>query len=137
MRERREPLVTAMTTGHRIDIRDGDVLVEVRVGEETVARTRRAKILDETGLPPRFYIPREDVLVELTPTDTSTTCPFKGDASYWSVRSDGEVVADLAWSYEEPIDAADAIRGHVAFFNERVDVVVDGVLQERPTTPWS
>jgi uncharacterized protein (DUF427 family) len=126
-----------MTTGHRIDIRDGDVLVEVLVGGETVARTRRAKILVETGLPPRYYIPRDDVLVVLAPTDTSTTCPFKGEASYWSVGSDGEVVADVAWSYEEPIEAADPIRGHVAFFDERVDVVLDGVPQERPTTPWS
>ena len=128
------PLVT---NGHRIEIRDGDALVEVRVRGDTVARTSRVKVLHETGLPPRYYIPRDDVLAALTPTDTSTTCPFKGDASYWSVGSDGDAVVDIAWSYEDPITRAEAIRGHVAFFDEHVDVLVDGALQERPTTPWS
>lgn len=130
-------LDAGMSKGHRIEIRDGDIHVEVRVAGNTVASTRRAKILQETGLPPRYYIPRDDVLVDLSPTETSTTCPFKGAASYWTVGSDGDAVVDVAWSYEEPIPEAEPIRGHVAFFDERVDVLVDGELQARPTTPWS
>lgn len=129
------PLVTP---GHQIQIQELDALVEVRTGDETVASTKRAKVLLETGLPPRYYVPRADVRSELLePTATSTHCPFKGQASYWSVRTRGGLVADLAWSYEEPIPDAEPIAGHVCFFNERVDVLVDGELQDRPETPWS
>src|SRR5437660_1332560 len=126
-----------MTAGHQISIDDHEALVEVRVDGQTIASTRRAKVLMETGLPPRYYIPREDVGVALTPNDTSTHCPFKGDASYWSASAGDQVLEAVAWSYEQPIPAAAAIAGRVAFFNERVDILVDGALQERPQTPWS
>jgi uncharacterized protein (DUF427 family) len=127
-----------VTPGHQIQIVELDALVEVRTGGETVASTKRAKVLHETGLPPRYYVPRDDVRSELlAPTETSTHCPFKGQASYWSVRTGDGVVTDLAWSYEEPIPDAAPIAGHVCFFNERVDVFLDGELQERPQTPWS
>jgi uncharacterized protein (DUF427 family) len=126
-----------VTPGHQISIRDHDALVEVRVDGETVASSRKSKVLLETGLPPRYYLPREDVRAELTPSETRTSCPFKGDASYWSAHTDGRVLDDIAWSYEEPIPDAAPIASHVAFFNERVDILVDGERQERPTTPWS
>jgi uncharacterized protein (DUF427 family) len=126
-----------VTSGHQISILDHDTLVEVHVDGETLASTRRAKVLHETGLPPRYYIPREDVRAMLTRTETRTHCPFKGDASYWSARAGDQRLDDIAWSYEEPIPDAAPIASHVAFFNERVDIVVDGTLQDRPTTPWS
>jgi uncharacterized protein (DUF427 family) len=126
-----------MTPGHQISIRDHDGLVEVRVDGHVLASTRRAKVLLETGLPPRYYIPRDDVQAPLTATETRTNCPFKGDASYWSTRTGEGPLDDVAWSYEQPIPQAEPIGGHVAFFNERVDLVVDGEAQERPTTPWS
>lgn len=138
MHGRPRRLDPGVTPGHQIQIRDLDVLVEVRTGGETVASTKRAKVLLETGLPPRYYVPRDDVRSELLePTETSSHCPFKGQASYWSVRTGDGVVADLAWSYEEPIPDATPIAGHVCFFNERVDVLLDGELQDRPQTPWS
>jgi uncharacterized protein (DUF427 family) len=126
-----------VTPGHQISIRDHDGLVEVLVDGETLAGTRRAKVLLETGLPPRYYVPREDVRVVLTPSETRTHCPFKGDASYWSTRAGDQPLDDIAWSYEQPIPDAAPIVSHVAFFNERVDIVIDGTLQERPITAWS
>lgn len=111
--------------------------MEVRLDGQTLASTRRAKVLDETGLPPRYYIPREDVQVSLSPSNSASHCPFKGDASYWSARTGDLVLGDIAWSYEQPIPDAAPIAGLVSFYNERVDIVVDGALQDRPTTPWS
>jgi uncharacterized protein (DUF427 family) len=130
-------VATNVTSGHEISIHDHDALLEVRLDGHTLASSRRAKVLLETGLPPRYYIPRDDVQAELTPSDTRTSCPFKGDASYWSAKAGDGVVPDIAWSYEHPIPQAEPIAGHVAFFNERVDVVVDGAVQDRPSTPWS
>jgi uncharacterized protein (DUF427 family) len=77
---------------------------------------------------------REDVLVK---SEKTTRCPYKGVASYWSVEAGGERVEDLIWYYPEPIPEAAKIEGHLAFFNERVDLEVDGEKQERPKTQWS
>lgn len=102
--------------GHRIDIEDGGREVVVRAGEHVVARSARPKLLHETGLPVRVYVPAEDVEPGLlTRTDKHTHCPFKGDATYWTVAVDGLTATDAAWSYEEPIEQAEAIRGHLCF----------------------
>jgi uncharacterized protein (DUF427 family) len=85
-------------------------------------------------LPVRFYLPRADVVVDLEPTDTVSFCAYKGRASYFSVP-DGP--ADVAWTYHQPLREAEPVRDYVAFFNERVDVIVDGQRRQRPTTPWS
>jgi uncharacterized protein (DUF427 family) len=138
MRRRATRLAQSMTSGHRIEIEDAPVPVEIRAGGRTLARSTRAKVLRETGLPPRYYLPRDDVHVELVgPTERRTHCPFKGDAIYWSVRVDDDVLDDIAWSYEEPIPQSVAIASHVCFFNERVDVLLDDVAQDRPETVWS
>ena len=96
-------------------------------------------LLHETGLPTRYYVPRDDIDMErLVPTETTTNCPFKGDAVYWSADVDGTVVADVAWSYPVPIPERADITGLVCFFDERVDrITVDGVDVARPETPWS
>ena len=108
------------------------------VNGEVVAETDRPKILFETGLPPRYYISQEDVRVEkLVPSEKNTQCPYKGDASYWSVEAGGERVKDLVWSYQDPIPEAAKIKGYLCFFNEKVDLEVDGEEQERPLTQWS
>lgn len=73
----------------------------------------------------------------LEPSPTRTICAYKGYANYHSARIGDELVADLAWSYEEPLSDAKALEGYVAFFDESVDVVLDGVPQKRPVTPWS
>ena len=66
-----------------------------------------------------------------------TSCPYKGTARYWDVRAGGELHRDLAWSYPEPIAECGRVAGLIAFFDERVDLTIDGVPQERPVTPWS
>ena len=123
---------------HRVDILESSRHVKVSVNGEVVAETKRPKILFETGLPPRYYIPpedvREDVLLE---SEKTTRCPYKGIASYYSVEAGGDRVEDLVWYYPEPIAEAAKIKGHLAFFNEKVDLEVDGEEQERPKTQWS
>jgi uncharacterized protein (DUF427 family) len=123
---------------HRVDILESSRYVKVSVNGEVVAETNRPTILFETGLPPRYYIApedvREDVLVE---SEKTTQCPYKGVASYYSVEAGDEQVEDLVWYYPEPIPEAAKLKGHLAFFNERVNLEVDGEEQERPKTQWS
>jgi uncharacterized protein (DUF427 family) len=95
-------------------------------------------LLEETGLPTRYYLPREHVRADvLSPTSSETVCPFKGQASYWNVEVGGDVHDDLVWSYETPIPQAEGVAGLFSFYNERVDLVVDGVALARPETPYS
>jgi uncharacterized protein (DUF427 family) len=123
---------------HRVDVLDTSRHVRVLVNGELVAETRRARVLFETGLPPRWYIPPEDVRSgALVESDSQTVCAYKGFASYWSVRAPGAEEDDLVWFYPEPRHDAERIAGYLAFFNERVDLEVDGELQERPITQWS
>jgi len=115
-----------MATGHKITIAPADAHVEVRVGGQKVAESDRALRLDETGLPARYYIPRDEVRTDLLePTAHSSTCPYKGQASYWSVRLGNDVYDNVVWSYEAPIPDAAAIEGLLCFYNERVDMTVD------------
>ena len=124
--------------GHHITLEDEPRLVEIAVGDTVLASTRRALVLQETGLPPRLYVPLDDVRAEhLRATETETVCPFKGRAAYWTAEIDGTTHRDLAWSYEMPIDGMERIAGLVCFYDERVDVVVDGEQRERPVTAWS
>jgi uncharacterized protein (DUF427 family) len=116
-----------MPRGHRITVTPADVHVEVRVGGQKVAESDRPLLLDETGLPTRYYLRREDVRTELLePTSRTTTCPFKGEASYWSLRVGDEVHDDLVWSYEAPLPEVREIAGRLCFYNEKVDLIVDG-----------
>ena len=109
-----------MASGHRITITPTDQHVEVTLGGEELASSDRAVVLEETGLPPRYYLPREDVRTDLLRlTSSRTTCPYKGEASYWSVEIGGQVHDDLVWSYEAPIPAAAAIAGLMCFYTER------------------
>jgi uncharacterized protein (DUF427 family) len=73
----------------------------------------------------------------LEPAQSTTRCPYKGIASYWSVKAGGEVFRNIVWSYQDPIPEAPKLKGLLCFFNEKVDLYVDGELQERPKTPWS
>ena len=123
---------------HRVDVLNSSRHVRVSVGGELVAETRRPRMLFETSLPVRYYIPRLDVKMELLePSQTISRCPYKGVASYWSVHTGDKVHPDLAWSYKSPIPECPKIENLIAFFNERVDLDVDGERLERPRTPWS
>jgi uncharacterized protein (DUF427 family) len=122
----------------RVDVLDSSRHVRVDVDGVTIAETRNAKILFETGLPARYYIPKPDVRMDLlTPTNTHSGCPYKGFARYWSVDAGGRTNIDLAWSYPTPLRESGKVAGLVCFYNERVDMYVDGVLQERPDTPFA
>jgi uncharacterized protein (DUF427 family) len=104
----------------------------------TVASSSRTVTMEETGLPPRHYFPRDDVKMEhLVATPTETVCPFKGQASYWMVKTAGDEHRDLAWGYEQPIDGVERIAGYICFYAEHTDHLIDGELQDRPISPWS
>jgi uncharacterized protein (DUF427 family) len=121
---------------HRIDVVSTDRHIRISLDGEPLAETERALALFESNLPPRWYIPREDVVAGLEPSDTVTRCPYKGTASYHSVQgADGG--KDLIWYYEHPLAEVGRIAGLLCFFNERVDIELDGELQERPESPWS
>jgi uncharacterized protein (DUF427 family) len=122
---------------HRIDVLRSSRHVRLELDGHLLAESRRPAMLFETLLPARFYLPREDVRCELRPSATRTYCAYKGRASYWSPVLAGTVVPDLAWSYPEPRLDALPVRDLVAFFDERIDLVVDGVGRDRPVTPWS
>jgi uncharacterized protein (DUF427 family) len=133
-----EVRVHARDPAARVDVVPSERHVRVELGGELVAESRRAHALFETYLPTRWYLPPEDVRGELLePSDTVTMCPYKGTARFWSVRVGGELHPDIAWSYPEPLIECPRIAGLIAFFNERVDMALDGVRQERPFTPWS
>jgi uncharacterized protein (DUF427 family) len=122
----------------RVDVLNSSRHVRVDVEGETIADTRRPRLLFETGLPTRYYIPKDDIRMGLMePTETKTRCPYKGEASYWSVESGGKVLEDLAWSYPQPIPECPKVENLVSFFNEKVDIYVDGELKPRPKTHWS
>jgi uncharacterized protein (DUF427 family) len=136
--EEEEVFVHARDPHKRVDVLRSSRRVRVVVGGETVAETQRPALLFETNLPTRYYIPAEDVRMDCLEASTTTTrCPYKGQASYWSLKVGDTFKKDLVWTYREPIEAAGKIKGLLCFYNERVDLYVDGVLQERPQTPWS
>jgi uncharacterized protein (DUF427 family) len=138
MEEEEEVLVHARDPHKRVDVLASSRHVVVSLGGEVVAESRRPHLLFETHLPVRYYLPREDVRMDLLePSPLVTRCPYKGTATYWSVRAGGEVHDALAWTYERPIPEQPRIAGLVAFFNERVDLRVDGEELPRPVTPWS
>jgi uncharacterized protein (DUF427 family) len=117
---------------HRVDVIPASGRVRISLEGETLAESERAMALFESNLPVRWYLPREDVDAELVPSDTVTVCPYKGRASYYSIPAAGETGTDLVWYYEQPFAEATRIAGLVCFYNERVDVEVDGELRERP-----
>jgi uncharacterized protein (DUF427 family) len=123
----------------RVDVIASSRPVKVILGGETVAETHRARFLFETRLPTRYYIPPEDVRMDLlVPSNTTTACPYKGRARYWSARIGDRLYPDIVWSYEEPIPECPKIKGLLCFFNEQVDaVLVDGREVPRPLTKWS
>jgi len=136
--EEDEVYVHARDPYTRIDILQGSQHVEVVVNGVKIADTTKPKLLFETGLPVRYYMPKTDVAMEyLTATDTETICPYKGSAGYWSVTAGGETFEDIVWGYRAPLRESDGIAGYVSFYNEKVDVFVDGELEKKPKTIFS
>ena len=116
-----------MSSGHTVTISPSDAHVEVRLGGELLAKTDRALRLEETGLPARYYLPQDDVRMELLrPTTFHTTCPFKGEASYWSADVGGQAHDGIVWAYESPIPAAAEIAGLMSFYPNHTEITVNG-----------
>jgi uncharacterized protein (DUF427 family) len=116
----------------RIDILSSSRHIRVELDGVTLADSHSPRILFETGLRPRYYLPLSDVRQEyLRPSDTQTHCPYKGTASYWSIELDGKAYEDLVWIYRTPLPESQKIAGLASFYNEKLDVYVDGVLEQR------
>jgi uncharacterized protein (DUF427 family) len=114
-----------MNPGHTVTITPADLHVEVRVNGEKVAETDHPVLLEETGMPTRYYLPRDDVRMDLLRrTNFETACPFKGQAAYWTLELGDAVHDGIVWSYENPIPAAEGISGLLCFYNDRVDLTV-------------
>lgn len=122
----------------RVDTLRSSRRVQVFVAGEQVADSVRPLLLLETSLPTRYYLPFADVRTDLLEASgTVSICPYKGQARYWSARVGDTLVTDAAWSYPDPIPENPKIRDLLCFFNERVDLVVDGQALARPVSPWS
>jgi uncharacterized protein (DUF427 family) len=134
-REEDEPIVShPHDPFSRIDVLRSSRHIRVEYDGRLLAESKRPMLLFETLLPVRFYLPREDVVVRLDHSDTVTYCAYKGRASYYSAP-DGP--KDIAWTYHEPLHDAEPVRDLICFFDERLDVIVDGERRDRPVTPWS
>lgn len=122
--------MTAPSHPHAIAIERNPNRVQVTFNGTVIADTRRALVLREGPLPPAQYIPREDVTMDfLRPTTHSTHCPFKGDASYFTVSVDGKTAENAVWTYEAPLPAVADIKKYVAFYPDKMDAI-----QELPPT---
>ncbi|MFZ0833118.1 MAG: DUF427 domain-containing protein [Mycobacterium sp.] len=134
-REEDEPIVGhPRDPFHRIDILRSSRHVRIELDGHRLAESRRPVLLFETLLPVRFYLPADDVTAQMQTSDTVTYCAYKGRASYFSLPNGR---SDIAWTYPDPLREAEPIRGHVCFFDEHVDVTVNGRRKSRPITPWS
>ena len=120
---------------HRIDVLPSSRQVRLELDGQVLAVSSRPVLLFETMLPTRYYLPRADVTAELVPSSTRTWCAYKGQASYFSASVGGRLVPDIAWSYPDPQHDAARVRDLIAFFDERIDVVLDGERRARPVTP--
>ncbi|MFG1796961.1 DUF427 domain-containing protein [Nocardia sp. NPDC049149] len=122
----------------RVDILGSSRHVRVEIDGVTVADSHSPHILFETGLPARYYLPMTDVRMDLLrPTDTHTSCPYKGTADYWTIRVGDKDYQDYVWGYRTPLPESQKVAGLVCFYNEKVDIYLDGELLERPHSPFS
>ena len=136
--EDEEVFVHARDPYTRVDVLPSSRHIRVEVDGTTVADSRHPRLLFETGLPVRYYLPKTDVRMDLlTATDTKTHCPYKGTAQYWNVEMGGETHPDIVWGYRTPVEESMRVAGLVSFYNEMVDIFLDGVLQDRPKTVFS
>lgn len=110
--------------GHTIETHAEDLHVEVRLDGELVASSDRPVLLEETGLPTVYYLAPDDLRTDLRRIELSTHCPFKGDATYWTIEAGGRTHDGIAWSYEDPKAGAEEITGRLAFFADRAEITV-------------
>ena len=134
--EEDEPVYTHPRDPHtRVDILASSRHVRIELDGVTLAESGQPRILFETGLPPRYYLPLTDLRMDLLrPSAKQTHCPYKGTAEYWSVDTGTAVHEDIVWIYRAPLPESQKVAGLACLYNERVDLYLDGELQERPRT---
>lgn len=139
MEEDEEIFVHPRDPYKRVDVLQSSRHVKVVIAGQTIADSRRPRLLFETNHPVRYYLLEEDVRMDLlVPSVTRSRCPYKGAASYWSVRVDSQLYEDMVWGYREPIPECPKIKGLLCFFHERgADIYVDGEEIPRPQTKWA
>jgi uncharacterized protein (DUF427 family) len=121
----------------RVDSRETSRHVEVTINGELIADTTKAVMLLETGQPHRYYIPKSDIRMELLrATDRVMKSPYKGAATYYDVEAGGTTAELVAWCYEDATEESAKISGHICFPQGKVQMSVDGVLQEKPKSRW-
>ncbi len=136
--EEEEVVIHARDPHKRVDVIVSSRHVRIEIGDQTVADTHNPFLLFETSLPTRYYIPRKDVRIDLLqPSDHTSYCPYKGKASYWSVKVGNHLVENIVWSYLNPIPECLKVKELFCFFNEKVNVYLDSELEHRPITPFS
>jgi uncharacterized protein (DUF427 family) len=137
--EEDEPVyVHARSPYTRIDVLASSRHVRIEVDGVTVADSHSPRILFETGLPPRYYLPLSDIRMDLLrPSQTQTSCPYKGTAAYWSVDAGSGLHEDLVWIYRMPLPESQKIAGLACFYNEKADIFIDGEHEGRPQTQFS
>ena len=117
----------------RVDVLPSSRNIRVEIDGLVVAESNHPRLLFETGLPTRYYLPPTDVRMDLLrPSSTESYCPYKGTAGYWSLETKDSIKPDIAWTYRTPLPEGQKVAGLIGFYNERADIFVDGVLQERP-----
>ncbi len=123
---------------HRIDVRRSGRSVRIEHSGNVLADSTLTRMLFEGAFPfVRYYIPPEDVIIDLAPGTLSSTCAYKGHATHYTAAVGGTALTNIAWSYEDPLEDATAVRGLISFYQERLDLFVDGQSVERVATPWS
>jgi uncharacterized protein (DUF427 family) len=137
--EEEEPVYTHPRDPYkRVDILASSRRVRVEIDGVTVAESSQPRILFETSLPPRYYMPLTDLRMDLLrPSTAQSHCPYKGTASYWSVDTGHGVHEDIVWIYRTPLPESQKIAGLACLYNEKVDLYLDGELQQRPHTHFS
>lgn len=130
--EDEEVFVHARDPHKRIDVLKSLRKVKVILEGEIIAESSRPTLLFETGLPTRYYLKKEDFQLDLVLTQKKTSCPYKGDASYWSLISKDKAFENFLWGYKDPLPECGKISGLFSFYNEKVDLYVDGSLEEKP-----
>jgi uncharacterized protein (DUF427 family) len=122
----------------RVDVLAGSRHVRIEVDGLIVAESHQPRILFETGLPPRYYLPLVDLRLDLlTVSPTRTQCPYKGTAEYWNLHVGATTYSDFVWTYRSPLPESQKIAGLACFYNEKIDLHLDGELQPRPRTHFS
>ena len=123
---------------HRVDVLHSSRHVQVSIDGVKVADSHHPRLLFETNLPTRYYLPKLDVRMDLlVASETSSRCPYKGVASYWSLNAGDAAAKDVAWGYNTPLSDASKLTDLVCFYNEKLDITVDGVTLDRPKTGFA